>query len=105
MADDAVLEILKSIQAKVDKIEATLHTIDNRINGHTIAVSLLTDQMNTLQQDVRMMRAAINDMEAIRITKGEVEAIHTDINRLERSYFDLAAKVEAIEARGRLGQG
>jgi uncharacterized protein YoxC len=98
MADDAVLEILKSIQAKVDKIEATLHTIDSRISGHNIAVSLLTDQMNTLQQDVRMVRAAIN--EAIRITKGEVEAIHTDINRLERSYFDLAAKVEVIAARG-----
>jgi hypothetical protein len=100
MADDAVLEILKSIQAKLDKIEINLHTVDNRTKGIEITVSLFSDQVNTLIQDVRMVRTAINDMEAVRITKGEVEVLHTDINRLHRSYFDLAARVEAIEARG-----
>jgi hypothetical protein len=49
---------------------------------------------------MRMLRTAVNDMAAIRITTGEVEALHTDINQLQRDYLELAAKVEAIEERG-----
>ena len=51
MADDAVMEILRRIQAN-------LAGLDRRVTG----------QLNGLSQDVRMIPAAIHDMGETRVT-------------------------------------
>ncbi len=55
MTDDAMMEVLRRIQAN-------LAGLDRRV----------TAQLNVLQQDVRMIRAAIHDMGNTRVTEGEV---------------------------------
>ena len=54
MADDAVMEILRRIQAN-------LAGLDRRVTG----------QLNVLSQDVRMVRAAIHDMGETRVEELE----------------------------------
>jgi ubiquinone biosynthesis protein UbiJ len=59
-----------------------------RVDG----IPLLGVAVETLRHDVRMTRAAINDMSRVNITAGEVEAMHTDIDRT-------MARQDAIETR------
>jgi hypothetical protein len=47
-----------------------------------------------------MIRAAINDIAHTEVTSGEVEALHHDLNRVEKDLAQLAARVEIIEGRG-----
>jgi len=68
MPDDAVMEILRRIQT-------SLAGLDRRVTG----------QLNVLQQDVRMVRAAIHDMGETRVTEGEVEVLHEDVNRVQQA--------------------
>jgi hypothetical protein len=78
MPEDLVLEILKSIQADVATIKSELG-----LHGRLIDV---------LVRDGRMIRAALNDLGKTRVSAGEAEAMHTDIN-------DLIVRVTKIEER------
>jgi ubiquinone biosynthesis protein UbiJ len=82
MADDAVMEILRRIQASIA-------ALDRRVTG----------QLNILSQDVRMIRSTIHDMGETRVTEGEVAVLHEDINRVQQTLADLTARVEALEGR------
>jgi hypothetical protein len=82
MADDAVMEILRRIQAN-------LAGLDRRVTGH----------LNVLSQDVRMIRAAFHDMGETRATEGEVEVLHEDLTRVQQSLADLTARVEELESQ------
>jgi hypothetical protein len=99
MADDAVLEILKSIQADVKSVQVKLDRVDHTTTVHGVGLNLLTREVRVLQQDTRELRTAINDMERTRFTKGEVEALHTDVTRLQQDHHDLAVKVGVLEER------
>jgi len=68
MPDDAVMEILRRIQTSLAGLDRTV-----------------TGQLNVLQQDVRMVRAAIHDMGETRVTEGEVEVLHEDVNRVQQA--------------------
>jgi hypothetical protein len=82
MTDDAMMEVLR-------RIHANLAGLDRRV----------TAQLNVLQQDVRMIRAAIHDMGNTRVTEGEVEVIHEDVNRVQQGLADLTTRVEELEGR------
>ena len=49
-----------------------------RVDG----MPILGVAIENLRQDVIMLRAAISDMARVDITAGEVEALHTEINRM-----------------------
>jgi hypothetical protein len=55
--------------------------------------------LDMLQEDVRMIRAAVNDLAKIGVTSGEIEAIHFDLNRLQRQFVELDTRVNKIESR------
>jgi peptidoglycan hydrolase CwlO-like protein len=78
MTQDMVLEILKKIQAE--------------LRSHTRALA-------TLQQDVRMIRAAVNDIAKVGVTSGEIEAIHFDLNRLQQQFVELDTRINELEAK------
>jgi hypothetical protein len=80
MADDAVVEILKRIQASIVALDEKF-----------------TRQNTMLSQDVRMIRAGIQDMVRTRVTGGEVDVLHEDMSRLQLGLTDLTIRVEALE--------
>jgi hypothetical protein len=72
----------------MDGLASEISSVRIRVDG----LPLLGVAVETLRHDVRMTRAAINDMSRVNITAGEVEAMHTDIDRT-------MARQDAIETR------
>jgi ubiquinone biosynthesis protein UbiJ len=82
MANDVVLEILKTLQRSIA-------ALDHKV----------TRQHAILTQDVRMIRAAIHDMGETRVTEGEIVALHEDVNRVQQGLDELATRVESLEGQ------
>jgi DnaJ-domain-containing protein 1 len=102
MSDDLLHEILKSLgdlRAEVAGLRKEMNAFSFAQAGFSAAQKVFGNDINAMQQDVRMIRAALNDMARTNVTAGEVEAIHTDINRLNADYRDLAIEVEIIKRR------
>jgi hypothetical protein len=74
--------------SQVDGLASEMANVRIRVDG----LPLLGVAVETLRQDVRMTRAAINDLSRINITAGEVESMHTDIDRT-------MARQDALETR------
>jgi prefoldin subunit 5 len=70
-----------------------LGTVRARVDG----VPLIRSAIEGLRQDIRMMRAAINDMARVNITAGEVEALHTELDRLHTKQVEIEARVATLE--------
>jgi chromosome segregation ATPase len=79
---------LGDVRIRVDGLAAEMANVRVRVDG----LPLLGVAVETLRVDLRMTRAAINDMARINISAGEVEAMHTDIDRT-------MARQDAIETR------
>jgi ubiquinone biosynthesis protein UbiJ len=84
----AVKSELSNLGVRVDGLASEMANVRIRVDG----LPLLGVAVETLRQDVRMTRAAINDMARINITAGEVESMHIDIDRT-------MARQDAIETR------
>jgi hypothetical protein len=102
MTENAVLEILRAIQTDlaglktdVAGVKSDVVAVNRQVGGHTRT-------LNVLQQDVRLIRAAVNDIARTDVTSGEVEALHHDVNRLQQEVSELAARVEVIEGARRV---
>jgi ribosomal protein S3AE len=75
MTDDIVLEILKGLQASVADLAREQVAMRRDI-------SILARDVSILTQDGRMIRAALADLGKTRVSSGEIEAMHADINSL-----------------------
>jgi chromosome segregation ATPase len=85
---DGLASEMANVRIRVDGLASEIANVRIRVDG----LPLLGVAVETLRRDVRMTRAAINDMARINITAGEVESLHTDIDRT-------IARLDAIEAR------
>jgi hypothetical protein len=100
---------LEDLQAALRPLHSGLTELGSRVDGLASVVDGLASEManvrirvdglpligvavETLRTDLRLTRAAVNDISRINITAGEVEAMHTDINRT-------MARQDAIETR------
>lgn len=111
--ENVVLEILRAMQADLAMVKRDVAMVKADVAAlKTDVAALKTDvaalqrqagshtrTLNVLQQDVRMIRAAVNDIARTDVTSGEVEALHHDLNRLQQDFADLAARVDVIEGR------
>lgn len=90
--DDLVAE-LRPVREDLTGISGRLAAIEIKVDG----LPLLTRAMTVLQHDIRALRAAFNDFALTNPTKGEIEALHTDVNRVQAENAELAAKVATLE--------
>jgi hypothetical protein len=79
---------IDGLASRVDDLASETANVRIRVDG----LPLLGVAVETLRHDVRLTRAAINDIARVNITAGEVEAMHTDIDRT-------MARQDAIETR------
>jgi predicted RNase H-like nuclease (RuvC/YqgF family) len=93
MTDDFLAQVLNSLHSLHGEVQSLRH----EIAALSATQKFLRDDIHVLQQDTRMVRAALNYLAKENVTSGEVEAIHTDINRLNTRVFDLATEVEIIK--------
>src|ERR1700685_230953 len=92
--DNLVLVHLRGLDAKIDRIAGDLVAVKGDLIAVKTEVGGHTRTLDVLRQDVRMIRAAVNDIARIDVTSGEVEALHHDLNRVEKELAELAARVE-----------
>jgi hypothetical protein len=99
MAENIILEILRAVQADIAGIKTDAASIKTDVAAATRQLAGHTRVLDILQQDTRLIRAAVNDIARDNVTPGEVEALHHDLNRVVRELAELTGRVEAIEAR------
>lgn len=80
MPEDLVLQILKTIQADMADLKRD-------VGG----LPAMRRDISVLTQDVRMIRAALADLGKTRVSAGEIEVMHADINSL----LERMSRVEA----------
>jgi chromosome segregation ATPase len=95
------------LRERVDHIDGEVTTLRDRVDHIADDVSmmrprvdglpLIGNAIDNLQRDMRLLRAAINDMARTNITAGEVEAMHTDIDRMMARQVELEARIAALE--------
>jgi uncharacterized protein YoxC len=108
MAENGVVEILRGIQVDIAGLKSDMTGLKSDMAGlkHDMAgikadvAGLKTDMrshsdtLNILLQDTREIRSALNDIERTRVSVGEIEALHSDVTRMQRGLADLAARIE-----------
>ena len=77
----------------LEDVRAELAPIRARVDG----LPLIGEAIAVLQRDVRMVRAAINDMGKTNITAGEVEAMHEDIDRVQLRQTEIETRLATVE--------
>jgi hypothetical protein len=53
--------------------------------------------MRTHQQELRQLKAAVNDFAATKVTTGEITALHEDVNRALAVITELEARIVTLE--------
>jgi chromosome segregation ATPase len=106
MAENGMIEILRSIQADIAGLKADMTGLKHDMAGlkadNADAKAELrshSDVLNILLQEVREVRAAVNDIERTRVSAGEIEALHHDVTRMQRGLSDLTVRMERMEGR------
>jgi chromosome segregation ATPase len=67
------------------------------VGARVIRLPLIGSAIEVLQRDNRLLRAAINDLSRTNITAGEVEALHTDVDRALAGQARLEARIATLE--------
>src|SRR5215472_16056664 len=68
-----------ALRARVDKIAAALDAMRANVDG----IPFLQRTLSTVQQEQRMMKAAINEIARTQFTSSEVDALHADVNAVQ----------------------
>ena len=93
MADE-VLEILKAIQGDIAGLKDDMLAVKTELRVHT-------ETFDVLLQEGRTLRGTISDAGRRGISRGEVEAIHDDLNRLRHEMSALTVRIDMIEERAK----
>jgi ubiquinone biosynthesis protein UbiJ len=87
---DEVLEILRAIRGDIAGLNDGMNAVQAELRIHT-------ETFDVLLQEGRTLRGAVNDSARRAIARGEVEAIHHDINRLRHDVSALMVRIAMIE--------
>jgi hypothetical protein len=90
--NDEIVKLLHNLHAEVVGLR-------HEMIGFYAGQKVFVGQHNVMKQDLREIRAALNDMARTNVTAGEIEALHTDLNRLDNQYIELATEVEIIKRK------
>jgi hypothetical protein len=84
---------LAPVRAQLDGLRADLAPMRAQLDG----LPLINRTVTVIQQEVRVLRAAFNDFALTNPTTGEIEALHTDVNRVQAENAELTARVMTLE--------
>ena len=82
-----------ALRARVDKIAAALDAMRPNVDG----IPFLQRTLSTVQQEQRMMKAAINEIARTQFTSSEVDALHADVNAVQARDMELQTRLVTLE--------
>jgi hypothetical protein len=98
-ADEGALmrDILRAIRDDIAAMKADIEAQLKNIRIGTDGLPVLGEAIETLRRDTRSLRAAFNDFARTNVTIGEVEAMHTDIDRVQSREMNILTRLATIE--------
>ena len=104
MSDSETLNLLRSIDSRLGGIETRLETLET-VAARAPELRLLGLQMSTVVERITKLEAsntraitALNDVVRKRVTPGEVEALHTELNEFRNAKFNHEVRIRQLEA-------
>jgi len=91
---------LADVQADIRAVQADTRALRADVapmRAHLDGMPMLQRNLTVTQQEVRALKAAFNDFALINPTAGEIEALHSDVNRVQAENAELAVKVATLE--------
>jgi len=82
-----------ALRVRVDKIAAALDAMRPNVDG----IPFLQRTLSTVQQEQRMMKAAINEIARTQFTSSEVDALHADVNAVQARDMELQTRLVTLE--------
>jgi hypothetical protein len=67
------------------------------IRAELAAIKTVLAPMRAHQQELRQLKAAVNDFAATNVTTGEITALHEDVNRALAANAELEARIVTLE--------
>lgn len=68
-----------------------------RIAAHVDGIPFIHRKVDTILQEQRMLRSAINDLARLQFTAGEIQALHDDVNAARTKSDELEVKIATLE--------
>jgi predicted nucleic acid-binding Zn-ribbon protein len=84
---------LADMQADIRALRADVTPMRAHLDG----MPMLQRNLTVTQQEVRALKAAFNDFALTNPTSGEIDALHSDVNRVQAENAELAVKVATLE--------
>jgi hypothetical protein len=67
------------------------------IRAHVDGIPLIQRAITGMQQEQRMMKAALGNVARTRFARGQVEALHSDVNAVQGRRMELATRIATLE--------
>src|SRR5215203_4356224 len=94
---ELTLEMLRAelapMHTKLDALESTLASVRPNIAG----IPMIQRAVSVIQQEQRLLKAAINDVARSQMTSGEAEALHNDVNAVQATHMELETRILELE--------
>ncbi len=91
---------IADLRAQIADLDAKLAGLDAKVSpmrAQLDGLPLINRSLTVLQQETRALRAAFNDFARTNVTAGEIEALHTDVNRVQAENAELQTRLATIE--------
>ncbi len=106
----AMDERIVSMEGRFPAIDARVTTVDGRfdevmrfLRAQPDIKLLLVRQKATMEEqramrgDIVMIKSQMNDFHKLRVTEGEIEALHEAVSRTTEEQYMLSARLDAVE--------
>jgi chromosome segregation ATPase len=105
MADgNGTAELLKAIDANLTGLRSELRGGLTELKAELVPIKakldglpILNRHLITTQREVRMLTTAFNDFALENATKGEIEALHEHVDRVQAENVTLQVRLETVE--------
>jgi len=97
MTADELTEILRRELTPIrDELAVVRRSVD-AMAPQVAGIPLLHRAVDGLRQESRQIKVAVNDLAAIQVTSGEIEALHADVNKTMSREDELEARLSVVE--------
>jgi predicted nucleic acid-binding Zn-ribbon protein len=86
-------ELKAELRSGLTELKAELVPIKAKLDG----LPILNRHLTTTQREVRMLTTAFNDFARENATKGEIEALHEHVDRVQAENVTLQVRLETVE--------
>ena len=84
---------LAPMHTKLDALESAFAAMRPNIAG----IPMIQRAVSVIQQEQRLLKAAINDVARSQMTAGEAEALHDDVNAVQATHMELETRILELE--------